>query len=165
VSILRTRRAQGDRERAIELLKTTTLKYKEISEITGVPNGTINGLALAYRPEAIRRANSRKAGIENVTAPREVRGFQSGNPISVQAPEKLPEKVEEPKQKEDVPVPVATPSKGLSRTMIFSYEAKTDEPISKHDALVELKNIEGIMNSATGKEFTFSIQIKAKEGA
>jgi hypothetical protein len=49
--------------------------------------------------------------------------------------------------------------------MIFSYEAKTDEPISKHDALVELKNIEGIMNSATGKEFTFSIQIKAKEGA
>lgn len=161
MSILRQRRVVGDRERAIELLKTTNLKYKEISSISGVPLGTINGLALTHRPAEVREANRRKAGTENVLAALAMRGVKSGTTEEIQKVEEVPQV----QQKEDVPAQMATSPRGLMRTMIFSYEAKTDSPISKLDALTELKNIEGMMNSASGEEFTFSINIQAKEGA
>jgi RNA polymerase sporulation-specific sigma factor len=47
--------AKGNRQRAIQMLKDTTRTYKEISDETGVPLGSIAPLALQYRPEHVRR--------------------------------------------------------------------------------------------------------------
>ena len=145
---LRQRNTSGDREHAIELLKNTNLKYKEISKITGVPQGTLNALALTHRPVEVREANRRRAGVENLTLARETREGKSGDEV----------------EKEEIVEPVRS-SSGLSRTMIFSYEAKTDLPISKVDALSELLHLQKIIGSATGETFTFSINVEAKEGA
>lgn len=149
------RKHSGDRERAIELLKTTTLKYKEIEEATNVPYGTIANLGMKYRSIEVRRANRRRAGTENLKATHEKREEQSGgNRMHVQN-----------REQESMPEEVITPSKGLSRVMIFSYEAKTDSPISKEEAVLEIVQLQNMIQSATGDQFKFSVSLEAKEGA
>lgn len=45
---------KGNREEAIRLLEKTTLSYRQISDKTGVPSGTIGTMAGAYRPKHVR---------------------------------------------------------------------------------------------------------------
>lgn len=47
---------KGDRDKAIHLLKTSTLSYMDIANITGVPYGTMGKLGVKYRPKHIQEA-------------------------------------------------------------------------------------------------------------
>ena len=134
-------RYQGNREEVIELLKTTSLKYKEIAEKTGVPLGTVNGLGPIYRPPEVRRANRRKAGLENLTASYESRGQKAESAF-------LP----------TFQSPSGAPS-GISRTVVFSYQANTDSPISKEEVIAEISHLQNLISSATKESFSFDINI------
>lgn len=130
-------RHQGNREEVIELLRNTSLKYKEIAEKTGVPLGTVNGLGPIYRPPEVRKANRRRAGIENLTASFELRS---------------------PKE-EVTSFSTAQSSSGITRTVIFSYKADTDSPISKEEFLAEISHLQNLIRSATKESFCFDINI------
>jgi RNA polymerase sporulation-specific sigma factor len=60
----RKKKNTGDREKAIQLLKETELRVRDISEITGVPEGSMTKLMKLHRPrhvtEAIRRRQYKK---------------------------------------------------------------------------------------------------------
>lgn len=45
---------KGDREKALHLLKTSSLSYPDISEITGVPLGSMYKLGREHRPQAVK---------------------------------------------------------------------------------------------------------------
>lgn len=149
---MRTRGYSGDREKAIELLATTNLKYKEIEKLTGVPHGTINSLALTHRPPEVRAANRRKAGTENVMARHaSLKEAQLGESIK--------------KEAGIVPIQETHPtSKRLSRTMTFSYEAKTEAPITKEEALQEILMLQKMIHSSSSSEFVFSFSAEIKGG-
>jgi hypothetical protein len=157
---VKARRGQGDREKAIELLRDTNLKYKEIELITGVPNGSLTALALMHRPPEVRQANRRRAGTENLLARHELRADESGSTEENKEPVVQPTPAPTPVA--EVIVPKA-PSKGLSRTMLFSYEAKTSTPISRYEALEEISHIRDMIGSATGEEFHFTIKVDSRE--
>lgn len=56
-----SKQVNGNREKAIELLKNTELTYKEIAEKTGVPFGTVAKLGKDNRPYEIIQAIKKKA--------------------------------------------------------------------------------------------------------
>lgn len=56
--------ALGDRDKAIELLKTTTASFKEINRRTGVPVGSLSKLCKEHRPEELRAKAAAKADRE-----------------------------------------------------------------------------------------------------
>lgn len=45
---------QGDRDKAIQLLKTSTLNYPDIADITGVPLGSLYKMGREHRPQVLR---------------------------------------------------------------------------------------------------------------
>jgi DNA-binding XRE family transcriptional regulator len=45
---------QGDRDKAIHLLKTSTLNYPDISTMTGVPLGSLYSMGREHRPQVLR---------------------------------------------------------------------------------------------------------------
>jgi RNA polymerase sporulation-specific sigma factor len=51
------RKPRGDREKAIELLKTTSMTLQEISDESGVPLGSLAPLSKIYRPKEVREKN------------------------------------------------------------------------------------------------------------
>lgn len=57
----RNRMGQGDRAKAIQLLKDTTMSYKEVSDLTGVPLSTTARLGLEHRAAEVREELHRKA--------------------------------------------------------------------------------------------------------
>ena len=137
----RQRKVIGDREKAIELLKNTTLYYKEIEQLTGVPRGTITGLALEHRPAEVRANNKRRDGHKITIS---LNGLESGID----------------KEEEKAPLPkIEKPSSGVvSRIMLFSYEAKTDAPISKKEAIEEINQLINVIESSSSNEFVFSLK-------
>lgn len=55
------RQAKGDKDYAIELLKDTDMTFKEISDASGVPLGSVGNWAKKHRPEAVSAKNRKKA--------------------------------------------------------------------------------------------------------
>ena len=53
--------ARGNKEKAIELLRDTTMTLKEICDISGVPVGSLSPLSKIHRDPEVAKANNRRA--------------------------------------------------------------------------------------------------------
>lgn len=54
-------RLEGDRDKAIHLLQTSSLSCRDIANMTGVPLGSMTRMSKQYRPEAIKKIVKKRA--------------------------------------------------------------------------------------------------------
>lgn len=151
--------ASGDREKAIELLKTTNLTHKEISRITGVPYGTMGHLSKKYRdPKVAKKNRQHRLGVvkEKVKQQTE-KTEEKEQSMSDQEQEQKQVQVQEQETVEQQvqPVPQDT-SDSLDFELSISLKGKES---GKKSVVTSLKKVIDVIETSSTEEVDLKLKI------
>lgn len=151
--------ARGDREKAIELLKTTDLTYKEISELTGVPTGSLGVMARKYRSPEVSKRNKTRGGRIASERLKGKKEQKAETKLETEVPV-MEEQVVVNKDEEQLTQLVSV-SKESEESLSFEISVSLKgQKIKKDEAVSSIKKVVDILKMAPTETVSFDVKIR-----